>query len=159
VALKKVKTAKALSGAEVSAAEKRFQERNADMNLIGHNSGKADTIKVSVELENRFKAIMYEENKFHKGDLIQWKRGLKNRNLPKEANLMIVEEVLLSSIPVTDGIPPAAVGYGEELDLKVGALAKNPQNGYVDYIEFYIDSRRVEPYVEQDDEAGDGSPS
>lgn len=139
----------AVLGNDVSAAEARFQERNAK--VLGHNSGEAETVNIKEELIRRFTIFADDQHTFMKGDLVQWRRGLKNRNLPPEANLMVVYEVLKQEL-VADEAPITAVGAREPLDLRVCCLAKNPQTGYVDFLEIYIDSRRVEPYVSAEDE-------
>ncbi len=80
---------------------------------------------------------------FKKGQYLQWKPGMCNRNLPKSHQAMIVTEVLPAAIPADSD--PVQPGGSDMCDLRVACLAYS--RGREDdhqLIETLVDSRRVE---------------
>lgn len=83
---------------------------------------------------------------FARYDVLEWKPGLCNRNLPSEGALMIVTEVLAQPEP-----NDASGNYGnpyrnDMVDLRVGVLASGRGRGREDedtLLEVCVDSRRV----------------
>lgn len=102
-----------------------------DMNLT--NDEPAFTLlnqKVSKFLDNS-KAIQV-------GDIVKWKKGLKNRKYPKENQLCKVIDVLEEPI-VQDTRDSGSPYYREPLDLILALLDDNS-----DLVVFHYDKRRFE---------------
>lgn len=99
----------------------------------------ADSLK-SILL-SRYEALR-QENNFTKGQLVRWKKGLKNRTRPNEGEPAIVVDIL--SKPVYDESEKTAGSayWREPLDIVLGILEKEGQ----DFILFHFDSRRFEPF-------------
>lgn len=76
---------------------------------------------------------------FRKGQFVQWKPGLKNRNLPDYGEPAIITAVMPG--PIFDPSENAEAGpyFHEPLTLIIGTL----QDG--DLLEFLVDRRRFEP--------------
>jgi hypothetical protein len=85
--------------------------------------------------------------RMQKGQLVIWRNGLKNRNLPDEANVMVILETY-DTPHIETQIPISAVNAREELTLKVGAVISNPNLG-AEFIEFMINHRRVKVWKEK----------
>ena len=85
---------------------------------------------------------MDEASSFKKGQLVQWKPGLKNRILPAYNEPVIVREVLAE--PLFDGCETARCTgspfFGEPLTLVVGLI--DPDG---DFVELRYDGRRFQP--------------
>lgn len=84
------------------------------------------------ELFRRFS----DREKFNSGDLVSWKKGLKNRTLPHDGEMAIVIEQLAT--PVVDNeVSSGSPFFRENLDLIAGVIHDNG-----DFLVFYYDSRR-----------------
>ena len=81
-----------------------------------------------------------EKNEFKVGDLVEWKEGMKNRNLPEYGEAVIITAVPpgLLSLDYTDGGTPYEL---EPRDIKIGVFHESG-----DFLEFAYDSRRFKPY-------------
>jgi len=80
-----------------------------------------------------------QTNKFDVGDIVRWKKGLKNKRIPEYDLPAIVVEIL--DKPIFD--EKAEVGstyYREPLDIILGVIIKN------EFLTFHYDSRRMELY-------------
>jgi hypothetical protein len=87
-------------------------------------------------VSNNFK----KNEPFQVGQLVQWKKNLKNRKLPHENQPAIVVEVLAEPI-VTDEHNSGSPYFREPLDIVLGLL--DDENTF---LTFYYDSRRFEAY-------------
>ena len=84
-------------------------------------------------------SVSYE---FKAGDILVWKKGLKNRARPAENEPIVVLEIL--ETPTFDTEKGAGSAYFKEpLDLIAGLVDSDG-----DFIIFYFDKRRFEPYKE-----------
>ena len=77
---------------------------------------------------------------FKSGDIIKWKKNLKNRVLPEYDEPVIVLEVLENPI-YDNGEETASTYFKEPLDMIVGYIADEGE-----LISFYYDSRRFQPF-------------
>jgi len=82
---------------------------------------------------------MLESHKFSKGQIVKWKKGLKNRRLPKENQPAIVWDVLSEPI-IQDDRDAGTPYFREPLDIALALLDKEG-----DLVIFHYDSKRFEP--------------
>lgn len=79
---------------------------------------------------------------FHKGQLVRWKNGLRNRAQPEYNEFAVVREILAE--PVFDecehGLCSGTPYFGEPLTLVLAVLDDDG-----DFMEFRYDARRFEP--------------
>lgn len=78
---------------------------------------------------------------FKAGDLVQWKKGLKNKRTPEYGAPIVVTQVLDAPLLDTGANDAGSPYFREPLDLVAGEL-----DGDGDFLCFYYDSRRFEPY-------------
>ena len=87
-------------------------------------------------------ASIDEPHPFHKGQLVRWKSGLRNRLLPAYNEQAVVREVL--SAPIYDACEKSRCAhspdFGEPLTLVLGIF--DPDG---DFAELRYDGRRFEP--------------
>lgn len=88
-------------------------------------------LKASIEKYN-------EKTTFNIGDIVQWKKGLKNKKRPQYGEPCIVVEILDN--PITDkDAPIASPYYSEKLDIKLGLLGDKEE-----FFTFHYDKNRFE---------------
>lgn len=81
-------------------------------------------------------------NYFKVGQLVRWKKGLKNKKRPSYDEPAIVVEIL--ETPFVDSDANIASPYFQEsLDFKLGIVSNEG-----DFYMFYYDKQRFEPFVE-----------
>lgn len=80
----------------------------------------------------------FRVNDFQKGQIVRWKKGLRNKKLPRESQPAIVMEVLDSPV-IESGNSSASTYFQEPLDIILGI------NEDGNLITFYYDKRRFEP--------------
>jgi hypothetical protein len=83
----------------------------------------------------------FETDKFEKGQLVIWKKGLKNKRLPHEKQPAVVVEVLEK--PLYAEYESGTPYFQEPLDIALAMIGEHD-----DFIIFYYDSRRFEPFNE-----------
>lgn len=81
------------------------------------------------------------KNEFAKGQLVQWKVGLKNRKLPHENQPAIVIDVLDKPVYNKDGA--GSPYFREPLDIILGIIERG------EFFIFHYDKRRFEPFENQ----------
>ena len=92
------------------------------------------------QLRNCAKSFTASMTDFKPGDLVQWKRNMKNKRRPEYGTPMIVIEVLKE--PLYDAERDSGSAYFKEpLTVKAGSLDNDG-----DFIVFHYDGRRFEPY-------------
>ncbi len=102
------------------------------------NPKKIDDIEEYTEKLKSLHKEISKPNTFKAGDLVIWKKGLKNRARPAENEPCIVIEVL--DTPIFDTEKESGTPYFHEpLNLSVGLLADDG-----DFLIFYFDQRRFE---------------
>jgi hypothetical protein len=84
-------------------------------------------------------AALAKKHQFLVGDLVQWKAGLKNKKSPAYDQPIIVTEVLSQAI-IDSKDESGSPYFREPLDIKAGEIKDG------DFLEYYMDSRRFEPY-------------
>lgn len=109
--------------------------------LLQGNGGEATNAQRArrlAELSDR----MDTPHKFHKGQIVRWKPGLRNKATPANNEVAIVREVL--ETPVFDACEQSLCAgspyFGEPLTLVLAIL--DPEG---DFLEYRYDGRRFEP--------------
>ncbi len=87
------------------------------------------------DLYNKFDIL----NEFKKGQIVKWKKGLKNKRLPHEEQYAIVIEIF--DKPIYGDFDAGTPYFREPLDLALGFIGDND-----DFIIFHYDKRRFEPF-------------
>ena len=103
---------------------------------------KADPGKLAADLcETRNRFLV--QHRFEVGQLVQWKKGMKNRRRPQEGWPAIVMQVFPE--PLFDTNPEESCAgtpyFREPLDIALGILDSDG-----DFLIFHYDSRRFEPF-------------
>ena len=89
-------------------------------------------------LKQKFLTFLAEPQKFERGDIVRWKKGLKNKKYPKDDQLaMVIEE--LSEPIVQDTRDSGNPYYREPLDLILALLDEDSE-----LVIFHYDKRRFE---------------
>lgn len=123
-------TADEVHSALCSLVEKKEPKTKAPLQLEA-------TAQYLIELHNKYA----EENEFKPGDLVQWKRGLQNKNQPANYG----EPAVVVSIKPGNIDPRSDSGspyFQERLDLLCAVIDKDG-----DFIVWPFDSSRMEPYT------------
>lgn len=98
-------------------------------------------------------ATFLTHHEFHVSQVVRWKKGMRNRKRPRENEPAIVISVLpepVFDISVKDS--SAATRYFREpLDIVLGVLDSDGE-----LMTFHFDSRRFEPFPEQDESVSIG---
>jgi hypothetical protein len=117
------------------------KDRHRPVRLISSKSEK-DPPAEHVQRLSELADAMDKPHIFHKGQLVRWKAGLKNRTAPADNEAALVREVL--AFPVSDTCEAASCAgspyFGEPLTL---VLALLDHDG--DFVELRYDGRRLEP--------------
>lgn len=87
-------------------------------------------------------ATFHARHQFTAGQLVTWKKGMKNRRSPGYGEPAIVIEVLATPL-LNPGDESGTPYFREPLDIIIGTLDADG-----DLLCFHYDSRRFEPYVE-----------
>jgi hypothetical protein len=90
-------------------------------------------------LQKTYKSLLIKYE-YKPGQLIKWKKGLRNRALPKENQPAIVIEAL-KEVLIENERDTGSTYYREPLDIILGLI---DSTGHM--ITFHYDSRRFEPY-------------
>lgn len=120
-------------GVRATDRDGELTEESLQALIARKNTRMADQLRMAQE-------VFDQTNVFEKGDLIQFKPGMKDRKAPEVGQPVVVMEVLPE--PLKD---PEA-GFGDhyatcQYDLIIGVFLKG------DFTQFYADSRRYEPFV------------
>ncbi|MEN8217957.1 MAG: hypothetical protein ABFS56_16630 [Pseudomonadota bacterium] len=90
------------------------------------------------QLETAYKNFL-QTHDFQTGQIVKWKKGLKNKNLPQENQPAIVLKVLDKPLYLEgDSGSPY---FREPLDIVLAII-----NDDGDFLTFYYEKRRFEPY-------------
>jgi hypothetical protein len=131
------------SGSQASAQPSELVEMLLSSRPSLTNEEMAERLRRAHEQWNR-------KHDFKTGQLVKWKKGLRNKKSPGEGEPAIVMEVL--PVPVCDQSNGAGTAYfRENLDVILGVL-----DGEGDLVSFHFDSRRFEPW-EQGTAEGPGT--
>ena len=105
-----------------------------------HDNAKQDNLDPDgvVMMLKEKQELMQVEHHFDTGDLVTWKPGLANKTIKGP---FIVTKVLSDPIIDTEP-PPGSVYFREPLDI---VIARFDEDG--DFVENYLDSRRLHPFV------------
>ncbi len=91
--------------------------------------------RLVLELFKRFE----ESHVFTKGQVVKWKPGLKNRNVPEYGQPCVVTGILSRPI-YEDNAVSGSPYFMEPLTLIIGCYHEE------DLVEFHVDARRFEPF-------------
>ena len=90
-------------------------------------------------LKGRYASLL-QTHGFEPGQIVRWKPGLSNKRRPRPSEPAIVTRVLAE--PLVDSEQSAGSNYFREpLDIVLGIIVED------DFVEYYFDSRRFEPFV------------
>lgn len=107
---------------------------------LSENEGEQLTIKEKLQRLKDCKEAINIKHNFKVGDIVKWKPNLKNRSMPEYGDPLIVLEILEN--PLFDNEQgPGSTYFNEPLDIVLGLIADEGE-----FISFYFDSRRVEPF-------------
>ena len=85
--------------------------------------------------------LFLKKHDFKKGEIVKWKKHLKNRRLPTENQPAIVVDILYPPL-LSNEEETGNTYFREPLDIILGFI--NESDGA--FIVFHYDSRRFEPY-------------
>jgi hypothetical protein len=108
--------------------------------------GTGDDVLDKEETIARLKACaarLVKAQTFSKGQLVQWKKGLKNKRTPAYGEPVIVVETLAQPVFDTETKSAGSPYFLEPLTLVAGELDNDG-----DFLCFHYDGRRFEPYKE-----------
>jgi len=108
------------------------QSSDSDM-----GTGKAKSSDISA-LKQKVSSFLSPSPKFKSGDVVRWKKGLKNKKYPKEDQLCMVIEEKDDPI-IQDSRDSGSPYYREPLDLVLALLDDDS-----DLVIFHYDKRRFE---------------
>lgn len=80
-------------------------------------------------------------HQFRAGDLVKWKSGLKNKKYPEYGEVAVVIDCLAEPMRDLSEKGSGSPYFNEPLDLVLGLLDADG-----DFMTFYYDARRFEPY-------------
>jgi hypothetical protein len=162
----KVKPAAVTPVKEVKPAEavkavkevKPVKEDVKPVNLDGFSAETQELLKLLASLQQKMNLTQYDQSyveqlrtnhqelvkthRFRAGQLVVWKKGLKNKKLPEPNQPAIIVEVFDEPRFETSR-DPGSPYYAEPLDLVLGIMTKEGE-----FLTFYFDKRRFEPYKE-----------
>jgi hypothetical protein len=101
-------------------------------------SDKAETLGKLKACEARLRKM----NRFTKGQLVQWKEGLKNKPTPAYGQPVIVVDVLKKPVFDFGQNSDGSQFINEPLTLVAGIIAENG-----DFLCYHFDRRRFEPHL------------
>jgi len=84
--------------------------------------------------------IFNVNHSFKEGELVRWKQGMKNRIKPRYDEPMVVLEVLDKPV-ISESKESGSTYFREPLDIVLGRIDDDG-----DFVSFYYDSRRFEPF-------------
>ncbi len=84
-------------------------------------------------------SFLDEPHHFERGDIVRWKKMLKNKRLPHKNQPAVVVEVLDN--PIHDDFNSATPYFREPLDIALGMIDEDDE-----FMVFHYDSRRFELY-------------
>lgn len=96
--------------------------------------------ELAEKLSSAYQAF-HEKHEFEKGQLVEWKEGMKNKLRPRLREPAVVMELLEPPEPDVErdsGTPY----FREPLDMVVGVIEKNEEN----FLCFHVDKRRFKPF-------------
>jgi|WetSurMetagenome_2_1015567.scaffolds.fasta_scaffold16995_5 hypothetical protein len=118
---------------ELVALLDKLKENSEEDNNIQYNEEHIERLK------NAYRQLK-NSSEFKVGQLVKWKKNLKNRKIPRENQPAIVLEILETPIINEE----AGIGnpyFRERIDFVLGVLEPNNM-----FFAFHYDSRRFEPF-------------
>lgn len=127
--------------AELPDRLKKMLEKMAEESIeISHAGREYDPEELATMLLVRYGTLL-EENTFEPGQLVQFKENMRNTDI---GEVFVVTEIL--ETPLVDPCTTASnCDFGQKYDMRIGAMSLDG----VRFLQFYVDSRRYEPYIEQ----------
>jgi hypothetical protein len=125
-------------------ADKKLDTHITEMLKEHFRNRKIENMPSHIEKLRTAKDLFYKTYDFKVGDLVVWKAGLKNKARPALNEPVIVMEVLDTPLKDGDKQDSGTPYFNEPLDLALGLVDDDG-----DFIMFYYDKRRFEPYQEE----------
>lgn len=125
-----------VSEADVKKVMMEIMRQSSDSHT---ESGTTKSSDISI-LKQKVSSFLEETPKFEPGDVVKWKKGLKNKKYPKEGQSCIVIEEMAEPI-IQDSRDPGSPYYREPLDLVLALLDDDS-----DLVIFHYDKRRFERF-------------
>ncbi len=110
-------------------------------NAEGENPGNGEEGSDPCSLLKQCFARLNTQAPFKPGQLVQWKKGCKNRRSPEYGQPVIVVELLDTPVHDIETKGAGSAYFREPLTLIAGQIDKDG-----DFICFHYDARRFEPY-------------
>ena len=123
-----------LSADDLKKIALAIKQADSDSSLKSSSSALSDLST----LQKKVSAFLADSQNFQKGDIVRWKKGLKNKKYPKDGQLCVVIEELSTPL-MHDSQSPGSPYYREPLDLVVALLDDDS-----DLVVFHYDKRRFE---------------
>jgi len=123
-----------VSEAAVKRVMLEIMRKNSDSDI---ESGATKFSDIST-LKQKVNSFLEKPPTFNHGDVVKWKKGLKNKKYPKEGQLCIVIEEMKEPI-IQDSRDPGSPYYREPLDLVLALIDDDS-----DLVIFHYDKRRFE---------------
>lgn len=121
-------------------ATKKLETEIADLLKERFRNRKIENMPAHIAKLQAAREVFGRVYDFKSGDLVIWKKGLKNRARPALGEPAIVVQTL--ETPLRDQAKESGTPYfNEPLDLALGLLDEDE-----DFVIFYYDRRRFEPY-------------
>ncbi len=89
---------------------------------------------------------LVKPHQFQPGQLVQWKKGLKNKRTPEYGEPVVVVQVLAEAVYEQKETSAGSPYFREPLTLVAGEVDKDG-----DFLCFHYDARRFEPYAVEAD--------
>lgn len=124
-------------------ADKKLETEIAAMLKERFRNRKIENISAHIKQLCDAKDVFYKAYDFRVGDLVMWKDGLKNKVRPALNEPAIVMAVLEEPLKDQNKQDSGTSYFNEPLDLALGLIDDDG-----DFIIFYYDQRRFEPYKE-----------
>ena len=128
---------------EVEDLETLLGQPAGENEVAGEAAGKPRTRKELVERLKQLAGIFHQVHTFMPGQLVQWKKNMKNRRNPAYGDPVVVIQVL--DVPSYDRDIKSGAGspyFREPLTLLAGRLDNEG-----DLVCYHYDQRRMEPYA------------
>lgn len=118
---------------------KNFQEKESINDDDEKPYGEDDIVKLRAACDNLLRKEVFEV-----GQVVKWKKDLRNRKLPQKNQPAIVVEILDESIVSKDD-ESGSPYFLEKLDFVLGVMSSDST-----FLTFYYDSSRFESYNPND---------
>ena len=124
-------------------AEKKLESEIAEMLKERFRNRKIENVPEHINKLRSARLVFDKSYEFKLGDLVVWKKGLKNKIRPSLNEPAIVMQLLDTPLSNPNKQDFGSPYFNEPLDLVLGLINENG-----DFVLFHYDKRRFEPYQE-----------